>query len=575
MSSIAPGTPDETALLSLVAQRQTGAALNAARALTENFPQRAFGWKVLGALLWAVGSPQEAVQAMEAAVRLTPDDAEANCNLGTTLAKLQRFDGAHFYLGRAIALEPTSAAAHYRRGMAYDMQGRYADAEASIRCALSLRSGSLTGDDELGLSNLLFMLSHNPHIDAGALFAEHRQVGELLEAAHHAVQPRPGDSFDPDRCLRVGIVSGDFNDHAVASFCEPVLEHLGASRGLDLHAYYNKDSADDTTRRLRTYFHRWNVVADRSDEQLAQSIRDDHIDILIDLSGHTALNRLGVFARRPAPLQVSWLGYVGTTGLRAMDYYLSDRHFLPHDEFQAQFTERLVHLPAAAAFLPHAASPPVNKLPAIDAGTVTFGSFNRLGKINGRTLERWARLLRAVPGARMLLGGIAEGQERASLLDRFAACGIAGDRIVLHARAPMDVYLALHHRVDLCLDTQPWTGGATTNHALWMGVPTLTLTGTTPASRLSAALLGQVGLTAFIAHDDEQFLELGVYWATHLRELAAVRSSLRDRCARSPARQPAIIARALESALRVMWTRRCAGLPPQFFAIEELLEFPA
>ncbi|HWG71471.1 MAG TPA: hypothetical protein VN692_18805, partial [Steroidobacteraceae bacterium] len=296
---------------------------------------------------------------------------------------------------------------------------------------------------------------------------------------------------------------------------------------------------------------------------------DDEIDVLIDLSGHTSLNRLRTFARKPAPIQASWIGYPGTTGLRAMDYYLADRHFLPPGRFDGQFTEKLVHLPANVPFQPYEPAPPINVLPALETGSMTFGSFNRLGKINADTIAMWSQLLRALPGSRMIVGGLPRDGREQVLIDRFVSEGVARQRLTLHGRGTMDAYLALHQQVDICLDTYPYSGGTTTIHALWMGVPTLTLAGPTPSARQGAAILGQLGLDEFVAATCADFVAKGSYWAAHAGELAEVRAGLRDRWRRSPARKPEVVADSLERAIRRMWTRWCAGLPAESFQIFE------
>jgi predicted O-linked N-acetylglucosamine transferase (SPINDLY family) len=300
----------------------------------------------------------------------------------------------------------------------------------------------------------------------------------------------------------------------------------------------------------------------------------DGIDVLVDLSGHTSLNRLRTFARRPAPIQASWMGYPGTTGLRAMDYYLAGRHFLPPGEFDRHFIEKLVYLPANVPFEPNPTAPAVNRLPALDSGQMTFGSFNRLGKINDSTIALWSQLLRELPASRMLIAGIPPEARNNTLFERFAAEGIAADRLAFHGRAGMEAYLSLHHQVDLCLDTTPYTGGTTICHALWMGVPTLTVAGPTPPSRSGAAFLGDLDLFGFIAKDAGDFAAKGVYWATHLTELAQVRDGLRRRCEQLRSRQPKLIAASFAYALRRMWTRWCSGLAPESFEINasDLLE---
>jgi predicted O-linked N-acetylglucosamine transferase (SPINDLY family) len=365
--------------------------------------------------------------------------------------------------------------------------------------------------------------------------------------------------------LQVGFVSADLRDHPVARFVEPLLVHLSGSADLSLHAYYNHATVDGASTRLRSYFEHWHRIAPLSDAALAQQIADSGIDILIDLSGHTGGNRLLTFARKPAPVQVSWMGYPGTTGLQAMDYYLADRHFLPPGEFDSQFTERLAYLPANAPFMPDEKAPAVNALPALRNGYMTFGSFNRISKLTRSTIALWAKLMRAVPDSRLLLGGMPPDREYSWLIEWFAQEGIAVERLSTYARCNSAAYQALHHQVDVCLDAFPYTGGTTTCHALWMGVPTLTLAGHTPAGRQGAAILGHVGLKEFVAEDAADFEQRGLFWAREHGALAEVRAGLRARVEQAPIRRPEVIAAALESALRAMWSRWCTGLPPESF----------
>jgi predicted O-linked N-acetylglucosamine transferase (SPINDLY family) len=559
----ASGGEEECALLATLQQGDTGAALVSARRITQRFPERGLSWKVLGALLWAEGCAPEALAAMQNSVRLMPQDAEAHSNLGLTFAKLNRFDEAEAYLRKAIDIDPQFATAHYRLGMTYSLQARLPEAEASLRKGISLRADYTAGDDAQNHSNLLFILSHNPAVDADSLFAEHCRFGEHFEDC--ASWPQHLNDRDPDRCLKVGFVSGDLREHAVATFIEPLLAQLRNHRGLQLHAYYNNPVEDEVSRRLRASFESWHAISTLSDTQLAERIMHDRIDILIDLSGHTALNRLPVFALKPAPIQASWIGYPGTTGLRAMDYYLGARGFLPPAEFDRYFTEKLIELPANGPFQHYESAPTVNALPALASRCLTFGSFNRPDKINDATIGLWSSLLRELPGAKMILGGIPLESQRDTLIEKFATCGIAQGRLIFHPPYDMDTYLALYHQVDICMDTSPYNGGTTTIHALWMGVPTLTVAGTTPAARSGAAILGQVGLHEFVTKSAAEFVEAGLYWAQNLAALAQLRAGLRERWQGSPDRGADVIATALDAALRRMWKRWCAKLPAESF----------
>jgi predicted O-linked N-acetylglucosamine transferase (SPINDLY family) len=557
----------ESSLLTMIQRQNFDAALALARSLTERFPERGLGWKALGAFVSSNGNDAEALAAMQTAVRLMPQDAEAHINLGLTLAKLQRFDEAEMLLNKALLIKPGFAAAHYRLGMTYEFQGRFAEAEASLRRGIALRTDYAEGDDERSYSNLLFLVSHNPTVGADALFDEHCRYGEFLENRLKSSWPEHSNSREPNRRLKVGFVSGDLYNHAVASFIEPVLVQLRSHSNLELHAYYNNVREDDVSRRLQGLFKSWRPVSFLAVVQLTNQILSDGIDVLVDLSGHTGQNRLPVFARKPAPVQASWIGYPGTTGLRAMDYYLAGRHFLPPGKFDAHFTEKLVYLPANVPFQPHPTAPPVNPLPALETGRITFGSFNRIGKINDSTVALWSELLRALPEAKILIAGVAPGADNKKLIEQFAAGGIAIERLMFHERCALETYLALHHQVDMCLDTAPYTGGTTTIHALWMGIPTLTVAGPTPAARSGAAFLGDAGLFEFIAADAADFVEKGLYWAAHLAELSQVRAGLRARLEKPPIPQAELIGAAFALALRRMWTRWCDGLPAESFEI--------
>jgi predicted O-linked N-acetylglucosamine transferase (SPINDLY family) len=560
-----PAAAPDATLMELLREGRFGEARTEAVRLTERLPDNGVGWKALGAFLCAEGRIAESLPALRNSVRLLPQDPEAHSNLGVALVKLERYDEAEQLLRHAITLDPALAASHYRLGMKQALNGEFAQAVESVRHAMAQGGDGSTEDEKLGYSNLLFSLCHLPGVGADELFAEHCRAGERFERDVRSHRPQHANNRDASRRLRIGWVSGDFRDHAVAYFLEPVLRELHGSRQIESFAYYNHSIEDATTRRFRGLIPHWRQAQGLSDLQLAQSIRDDSIDILVDLSGHTGYSRLGAFAHKPAPVQVSWLGYAGTTGLSAIDYYMTDRHYLPPAEFARQFTEKLVFLPAMAPFTPAASAPPVNELPAIAAGYLTFGSFNRIGKLNRETVESWSRLLRALPGAKMLLVAVPPGPRRDWLIGEFAHGGVARERLVICDRCSMEQYLALHHSVDLCLDTRPWTGGTTTNHALWMGVPTLTLAGSTPASRISAALLGQVGLEAFIAANDADLVDKGLYWAANVGELAKIRAGLRQRCEQSPMRRADLVSAAIESAFRTMWQRWCRGLPPDSF----------
>jgi predicted O-linked N-acetylglucosamine transferase (SPINDLY family) len=555
----------EGALLALLKYGDLAAARRAAQQLTERAPERGMGWKVLGSLLWADGHQVDGLAAMQVSTQLLPGDAEAHTNLGAALTQLERFEEAETSLKHAVKVDPGFTAAYTHLGNIYQLQGRHEDAVAALRIAMSRSSDDIAPHQELPHTTFLFALSHNPAVGADEMFTEHRKVGAHMEDRLRSSWPRHRNLADPTRPLRIGLVSGDFYEHPVGFFIEPILVRLQENKNLELHGYDNNHVADAVNQRFRGYMDHWHPVEALSDIQLAKQIMHDRIDILIDLSGHTARNRLRAFARKPAPIQASWLGYPGTTGLSAIDYYLADRHWLPPGQFDRLFSEKLVYLPDRWAFRPHPDVPPIGPLPALETGCLTFGSFHRLGKINSSTIRLWSQLLLGLPQATLLMVGIPLDGKEITLLDQFAAHGIERPRVTFHSRCTMDLYLALHNRVDIGLDTHPYTGATTTMHSLSMGVPTLTMAGATSMARAGAGILAHVGLDGFIATDADDFVAKGIYWAHHLADLAAVRAGLRARLEQSPGGQPALIAAHLDGALRHMWQRWCAGLPAESF----------
>lgn len=290
---------------------------------------------------------------------------------------------------------------------------------------------------------------------------------------------------------------------------------------------------------------------------LDEYIRACGIDILIDLSGHTSGHRLLAFARKPAPIQASWLGYLGSTGLTAMDYYLTDRWWMPPGQLDDQFSEKLLRLPAYAPFLPAEASPPVHALPAQKNGYLTFGSFNRISKLSRNVIQVWSTLLRELPDSKLIIAAMPVNGDRGQLASWFEEEGIDAERIMFHARSTMEDYLALHGQVDIALDTFPYNGGTTTWHAVWMGVPTLTIAGDMPQGRISTSILEQVDLHGFVAGDKQDLVQKALFWAARLDSLSGIRTSLRERFSKSPAGQPGMIAEGMSRAFRQAWKRWC------------------
>lgn len=623
-SALANGSREKeiNGILRLYKKAQYGSAEIRVLKLLRQCPEFGLGWKVKGLVLQALGRLDESLQAKIKAVELLPHDWEAHFNLGyayqlqgapakavesyskgltinphhadaynnmaNALKQLGQLKDAELICKQALAIQPNMANAHQNLGNIYHAQDKWLQAvgsyheslklrpdwaEAHSNLAISLQYLGLTPESahhfrkalelrpdwDAAHSNLLFSLSHDVMLDAQAIFAEHLAFGERFEAPLRPSWRPHENSKDPHRILKIGIVSGDLYHHAIANFLEPVLKHLSRSKFLSLHAYYTNTINDNVTIRLRGYFPHWHAIAHLSAANLADQIRSDGIDILIDLSGHTAHNRLLAFARKPAPIQASWMGYPGTTGLQAMDYHFCDHFWIP-PQLGWQFTEKSVLLPVSAIFLPSEHAPAINVLPAKEKGYITFASFNRPNKINDSVIALWSMLLRGLPNSRMLLGSISPDRQHA-LIECFSRQGIEPDRLIFYPRLSMQDYLGLHHQIDICLDTFPYSGGTTIHHAAWMGVPTLTLAGETPTSRAGAAEMHFWGLDDFIASSIEEFINKGLFWAENLTSLADIRANMRARLEASPLGQPAVYAASLEAAFRAIWQRWCNDLP--------------
>lgn len=539
----------------------------------------------LGALLASTGRHEEAIPCFEAVLSVAPEHPGALLQLGRSYRSLKRYNEAVRWLGRLHELAPERIDVLVELGSAHGQNGDPHRGIALLQQALELRTddtelmymllGSCfnVGDWELAMqvgrkimevnpsasanSVMLFVLSHCC-MDADELTREHFAFGERWEPALRALrQPHPNDR-DPQRRLRVGMVSGDFYNHALVNFIGPVFTSMKNSQGVALFGYYNNTIEDSSTEQLRNCTAGWRSIVGLDDEAAERLIREDKIDILIDLSGHSALNRLSLFARKPAPLQATWAGYAGTTGLEAVDYILCDQFMVPEGRYDSQFKENIVRLPLGAPFISATHAPPISPLPALTNGYITFGSFHRINKLNREVVAQWSKLLHAIPDARMLLGGMQGGTDEI-VFDWFADCDIPRERLLLRERTHVYGYLEQHKDVDICLAPFPYSGSTTIGHALWMGVPTLTTIGPTNPSHAVAPFLAHLGLGNFIAPNEDAYVALGVFLSQNFNALAAMRSSMRQRFSESLLGHPDITAAALEHAWRTIWQRWCAG----------------
>lgn len=523
-----------------------------ARSACDRFPALTDAWLVLGDSLMKLGRLAEAASAYSQAAELEPDAADIVHNLGVVALKRKAYEQAVTFFERAAAMGLGHAGLHRGLARASMMLGDFPRALAAHRTALRVEPGSRST-----ASDWLYCLSHAPGIAPDELFSAHREIGCALEAPYRAEWARQPADPDPGRPLRLGFVSADLKEHPVARFLYPVLKHLDRQR-FSLWFYSNSPFVDARTRLLQAIADRWLQVEDLTDDQLTARVRSDEIDVLFDLSGHTGGNRLGMFARKPAPIQIGWIGYPGTTGLEAIDWRIVDAYIAPPGELDRQFSERLLYLPWYAGFEDVADAPPCGPLPALANGYLTFGSFNRPNKIGPKVLATWAAVLRAVPTARMFLGGIDDVAFAHSLIERLMALGIARERLRCEPTRPLSEYLALHQQVDVLLDTYPFGSGTTVNHALWMGVPLITLEGPTLPQKLGASHLRRAGLGEWVTRSQTEYVALARGLPSRLPELAELRAALRNRLRAHPARDGRAVADGLGQVLRQTWRDLCA-----------------
>jgi predicted O-linked N-acetylglucosamine transferase (SPINDLY family) len=517
----------------------------------------------LGTAFSAQGRLDEAIASYRQAISLRPVTYHVIRNLANALFARGRVDEAHYTAAHALVLQGKldEAVANYQQALELNpayfdarldlatallTQGKPDEANANYRKALLLQPHNARA-----YSNLLFGMQSLSTCLPAELFSEHLRYAERFEAPlKPGWRPHPNNRA-PERRLKVGYVSGDFCNHVVAFFFAPILACHDKSQ-VEIYGYYNNIQHDSHTEWIAAQMDHFLVCNTLSDEQLAERIRADGIDILVDLSGHTAHNRLLVFARKPAPVQVTYIGYPGTTGLSAIDYRVSDPWQDPVGLTERYHSETLVRVTGGMAYQPDPGAPAVNALPALTSGKLTLACLNNLSKVNPAVISLWVRILQALPQARLMLGNVTDSGIQQRLTDLFGEAGIVPERLMLQPRVSVPEYLALHGQIDLALDPFPYNGGTTTMHSLWMGVPVITLAGNHAVSRLCAAHLSRVGLDEFITHSEDEYLQCAVKFANDLPALNQVRQSLRQRMSAS-ACDPAAITRQLEAAYRDMW----------------------
>ncbi len=513
-------------------------------------PKNALFFTGLGSLLNTRMDSAGAISALEKAIELDGSLALAHNNIAGVYQNCSQHGRALHYADKAVALNPAYAGAHGIRGSALLSLGRIAEAIEAYEQALTVDPQQVHI-----ASNRLFAKLYAPHIP------HEEYVGDAIAFGRRYADPllrrRPfANDRDADRRLRIGFVSGDLCSHAVVRFFEPFLTGVGRT-DLELVAYMTRAREDHVSDRLRPRFDLWRNIYGLSDDEAADQIEADRIDILVDLSGHSGGNRLMVFARKPAPVQVTWIGHPGTTGLTAIDYRLTDGLHDPADA-DGHYSEVLWRLPRVGGIYSGRVNLPDIRSQALcqERGHVTFGCFNRLTKVGDGVLAAWARIMAAVPDARMFMvvADIDNPEVRGAVETRLAGAGIPLDRLEFHPRADGDYY-HLYHRVDIALDPYPYNGGTTSYDTLSMGVPYVTLRGGHAAARTGAAVLDAIGVPDLIAADEDAYVTIATNLANDRDRLLRLRTELRGRLSASPLMDHEGVAGEIGEAFRAMWRR--------------------
>jgi predicted O-linked N-acetylglucosamine transferase (SPINDLY family) len=505
----------------------------------------------LGNALLGKGQLDEAIASFRHAIRLKPGLAEAHYNLGNALSGMGQLDEAIASYLQAIRIRPDYAEPYCNLGNALEATGQIDEAIASFRHAIRLKP-----DFAVAHSNLVYTLHTHPAYDALTIHEEHRRwTQQHAEPLKKFIQPHTNNR-NPQRPLRIGYVSPDFREHPVGRFLLALLPAHDPDR-FAVFCYSDVRRSDRMTELLRRHAMQWRNTLGLSDERTAQLIREDQIDVLVDLTMHMARNRMLLFARKPAPVQVTYLAYCSTTGLETMDYRLTDPHLDPSGMNDGVYSEKSIRVPETYWCYPLGQqSPEVSLSPALSNGEVTFGCLNNFCKVSPEALDAWIQLLRATPKSRLILHA-PEGNHRQRLRDLLEHQGIDPHRLKFVDRVPLLEYLKLYDQIDIALDPFPCNGGTTTCDAIWMGVPVVTLAGRTAVGRGGVSVLSNIRLPELIAQTPEQYNQIASELAANLPRLAELRRTMRARMRESPLMDAPRFARNIEAAYRQMWHNWC------------------
>jgi protein O-GlcNAc transferase len=551
--------------------------------LRGDFPE---AFEQLGRSLQKLKRWKEAAEAHQRAILLRPNSVEEYLHLANALRSAGDLQEAVATYQRVLDLEPRSYSAAYSLGFVLRQMDCWDDSIAAYRKALEQRWGDVAASNNLAAalkdsgqldeaiqcfdqaistepenaavaSNRLFVLHFHPAYDPADLLEEHLHWNEkYARALGKEIQSHTNDR-SPDRKLKIGYISGDFRQHPVGLAIEPVIDNRDQEK-FEAFCFSTNTIEDAATERIAAAADHWEVVAKLSDEKLAERVRDLGIDILVDLSLHMGANRMLTFARKPAPVQVTYLGYPGTTGLSTMDYRISDPWIDPPgtDDF---YSEKTIRLPKSyLCWRWNGGDVPLTEPPVVGRRQITFGSLNNFCKVTLEVLHLWGELMAIVPESRLILRA-PPGETAQRVRSILSGYGVAETRVTFTGRLPWDEYVRLTGHLDIALDPFPYPGHTTSLDALWMGVPVVTLAGNTAASRGGASILHNIGLPELIAADERQYLAIAAELAGDIPRLKELRKTLRDRLRNSPIMDEKTFARDIESAYRQMWRNWCAS----------------
>ncbi len=562
---------------------QTDQAVTAYEQAIKLNPELTEAHNNLGTLFFTTGQPDKALSAYDRVLQLQPNNAITHGNRGNALKELGKSDDAIKAYQRAIELQPKNAESHYNLGILFESMGysgdalnaydeavkinpelteaycnhgvvlvdlgRPGEAEKSYRRAIELKP-----DYTKAHSNLLFSLNYRTDLTKKELYdahcdwdQKHSQIKPLsLPPRHRRTQHR----------LRIAYVSPDFRNHSVAFFFSPLLSEHNRE-DFEIYCYSNTSCTDSVTERIKSKTDHWRSIVNMPDKDVAKLIQKDNIDILVDLAGHTAGNRLPIFTYRPAPIQITWLGYPNTTGLQTMDYRLTDNIADPIGDTDSLYTEKLIRLDTGfLCYQPPDSAPPTANAPCLNVGHITFGSFNVMAKINSEVISVWSEILCNLPESRLLLknNGLGDDRNKERILNLFAEHGIDKERIDLYGRLPKQKdHLDLYRKIDISLDTFPYNGTTTSCEALWMGIPVITLRGNQHASRVGASILAHMDCNEWIASTTASYIETAVKLAGDRQGLAELRISQRNRMMKSTLLDAKTFATTIENVYRMIW----------------------